>query len=147
IAQPPLYRIKRGNSKERYLKDDRAMEDYLLDTGMQEVSITLHNGKALHGDDLKNLVEQARVMKAAVAALNRKVGQQAIVEQAAISGALAVELTTDPAKAGEAAAYVAKRLDTLLPEGERGWKGEASKKGGMQFSRVRHGVTHRYNLD
>ncbi|MDP9128441.1 MAG: DNA gyrase subunit B, partial [Pseudomonadota bacterium] len=147
IAQPPLYRIKRGNTKERYLKDDRAMEDYLIETGGQEVTVTLHDGKALLGDELRKLIEQARVMKSAIQALNRKVGQQAIVEQAAIAGALAVGLTTDEEQAAQAATYVAKRLDTLLPEGERGWKGAAPKKGSMVFSRVRHGVTHRFTLD
>ncbi len=147
IAQPPLYRIKRGNSKERYLKDDRAMENYLIATGIEEASVTLHDGKTMHGNDLTNLVEQTRVMKSAIQALNRKVGQQAIVEQAAIAGALAVTLTTDAAQAAQAAAYVAKRLDTLLPEGERGWRGEASPKGGMVFSRVRHGVPSRFILD
>ncbi len=147
IAQPPLYRIKRGNNKERYLKDDRAMEDFLIDAALGEVSVTLHDGKPLLGDDLRKLVEQARVMKSAVQALNRKVSQQAIVEQAAIAGALSAELATDSAKAEQAAAYVAKRLDTLLPEGERGWKSEAAKGGGMMFSRMRHGVTHRFTLD
>ena len=147
IAQPPLYRIKRGNSKERYLKDDRAMEDYLTEIGVSETTVTLHGGKVLQGEALRKLVEQARVMKSAIQALNRKVGQQAIVEQAAIAGALAVALTTNADQAAEAAAYVAKRLDTLLPESERGWKGEAAPKGGLRFSRVRHGVTSHFLLD
>ena len=70
-------------------------------------------------------------MKAAIQALNRKVGHQSIVEQAAIAGALAVGLTVDASKAKEAAEYIAKRLDKLLPENERGWKGDATKQGGM----------------
>jgi DNA gyrase subunit B len=147
IAQPPLYRIKRGNSKERYLKDDRAMEDYLTETGVAEATVTLHDGKTLQGDALRKLVEQSRVMKSAIQALNRKVGQQAIVEQAAIAGALAAALTANAEQAAQAAAYVAKRLDTLLPTGERGWTGESDKKGGMLFTRVRHGVTNRFMLD
>ncbi|HEU0118719.1 MAG TPA: DNA gyrase subunit B, partial [Alphaproteobacteria bacterium] len=147
IAQPPLYRIKRGNSKERYMKDDRALENYLIDTAVEETSVTLHDGKVLKGQDLRNLVEQARVMKSAVQALNRKVGQQAIVEQAAIAGALNASLTGNAEQATQAAEYVAKRLDTLLPENDRGWKGEATKRGGMLFTRSRHGVTNRYTLD
>ncbi|MFY9288894.1 MAG: DNA topoisomerase (ATP-hydrolyzing) subunit B [Alphaproteobacteria bacterium] len=147
IAQPPLYRIKRGNSKERYLKDDRAMENYLTEQGVEEATVTLHDGKVLQGPKLRELVEQSRVMKSAIQALNRKVGQQAIVEQAAIAGALNVELTTNIEQAKAAAEYVAKRLDTLLPMGERGWKGEATQKGGMLFTRTRHGVTNRFTLD
>ena len=86
-------------------------------------------------------------MKAAIKALARKVGHQEIVEQAAIAGALSAALTTNVEHATAAAAYIAKRLDTLLPSPERGWKGEATAKGGMIFSRVRHGVTHRFTLD
>jgi DNA gyrase subunit B len=147
IAQPPLYRIKRGNTKERYLKDDRAMENYLTETGVEEAQVTLHDGKVLTGAELRKLVEQSRVMKSAIQALNRKLGQQAIIEQAAIAGAMAPGLVADEAKAAEAATYVAKRLDKLLPEKERGWKGEATKKGGMMFSRTRNGVTSKFTLD
>jgi len=147
IAQPPLYRIKRGNGKERYLKDDRAMENYLTETGVSEVSVTLHGGKILQGPSLRELTEQARVMKSAIQALNRKIGQQAIVEQAAIAGALSIDLATNVEQARQAAEYVAKRLDTLLPAAERGWKGDVAAKGGMIFSRMRHGVTHRFTLD
>jgi DNA gyrase subunit B len=147
IAQPPLYRIKRGSGKERYLKDDRALESYLTETGVEHATVTLHDGKIRQGEELRKLVEQSRVMKTAIQSLNRKVGHQAIVEQAAIAGALNAELTTNTEQAAQAAAYVAKRLDTLLPESERGWKSEILKNGGMYFTRTRHGVTHRFTLD
>ncbi len=147
IAQPPLYRIKRGNSKERYLKDDRALENYLIDTGIEDAIVTLHDGKPLKAEILRKVIEQARITKTAVLALNRKVGNQSVVEQAAIAGALAVGLTVDTSKAQEAAVYVAKRLDTLMPEGERGWKGQSAPNGGMLFTRNRHGVASRFTLD
>ena len=147
IAQPPLYRIKRGNAKERYLKDDRALEQYLLDMGLEDATLTLHDGKVLQGEALRKIVDQARVIKNAIQALNRKVGQPAIVEQAAIAGALAVAITTNPTQAAEAAVYVAKRLDALLPAAERGWKGEANKTGGLLFTRTKRGVTNRFTLD
>jgi DNA gyrase subunit B len=147
IAQPPLYRVKKGNAKERYLKDDRALENDLIAMGIEEASLTLHDGKVLKADALRKIVEPARAMKAAIQALNRKVGHQSIVEQAAIAGALAVGLTVDAGQAQAAAEYVAKRLDKLLPENERGWKGEATKQGGMIFTRLKHGVTSRFTLD
>ena len=147
IAQPPLYRIKRGNSKERYLKDDRAMDNYLIDTGVGEVTVTLHNGKVLQGEALRELAEQTRVMKSAIQALSRKVGQQNVVEQAAIAGALSATLIGNAAQTQQAADYVAKRLDSMLPTKDRGWKSEALAKGGMVLSRMRHGVMHRYTVD
>ena len=147
IAQPPLYRIKRGNTKERYLKDDSALENYLVDTGLESAELTLHDGKKLQGIGCATSSSNARVMKNAIHALNRKVGHQAIVEQAAIAGALGVGLTVDAAKAKEAAAYVAKRLDALLPAGENGWKGEATSNGGLLFTDTKRGVTTRFTID
>ncbi|MDD5585905.1 MAG: DNA topoisomerase (ATP-hydrolyzing) subunit B [Alphaproteobacteria bacterium] len=147
IAQPPLYRIKKGHSKERYLKDDRALENDLIAMGLEGAVVTLHDGTMLQGDSLRAVVEQSRTMKNAIQALNRKVGQQAIVEQAAIAGALGVGLTVDASKAQEAAAYVAKRLDALLPPKERGWTGAAANNGGLMFTRTRRGVTNRFTLD
>ncbi|MER2519232.1 MAG: DNA topoisomerase (ATP-hydrolyzing) subunit B [Bdellovibrionales bacterium] len=150
IAQPPLYRIKKGNAKERYLKDDRAMEAYLTETGTEGAVVTLHDGRVLQGDELRKAIEQARGVKAAVQALNRKVGQQAIVEQAAIAGAMSASfLNASPESLAHMAAQVAQRLDALAPEKERGWQGEAesSRKCGMAFSRTRHGVTSHFALD
>jgi DNA gyrase subunit B len=123
------------------------LENDLITMGIEDAELTLHDGVILRGENLRKLTDQARAMKAAIQALNRKVGHQAIVEQAAIAGALGVGLTVDAGKAKEVAEYVAKRLDKLLPDGERGWKGEATKQGGMIFTRTRRGVTNRFSLD
>ena len=64
IAQPPLFRLKKGNSKEKYLKDERALETDLISMGIEDVELTLHDGAILRGDNLRKLTEQARNMKA-----------------------------------------------------------------------------------
>ena len=151
IAQPPLYRIKKGNSKERYLKNDAAMEGYLTETGVEGVTVTLHDGKVLQGDELRKLAERIRGIKTAIKTLARKVGNQAIVEQAAIAGGLSAGLTGQSAQAAQVAVEIARRLDSTLPIKERGWKGEVvSSQGGasgMLFCRSRHGVISRFTLD
>src|SRR2546429_5628694 len=59
IAQPPLYKVARGKS-EQYLKDERALEDYLIASGLEEAVLRLHSGEHRAGEDLRQLVEQAR---------------------------------------------------------------------------------------
>src|SRR5881394_334455 len=51
IAQPPLYKVTRGKS-EQYLKDERALEDYLIDTGIEDAVLRLFSGEHRAGDDL-----------------------------------------------------------------------------------------------
>ncbi len=147
IAQPPLFRIKKGSSKERYLKDEPALENYLTEIGVEGATLSLHGGQVLMGEELRKVAERARVMKTAILSLAHKVGHQGLVEQAAIAGALASSLASDAGHAAEAAGYIAKRLDALLSQKERGWKGDVLPKGGMVLSRERFGVTHRFLLD
>ncbi len=147
IAQPPLFRIKRGSGKERYLKNERALEDYLLDSGLEEAQLTLHDGTVLQGAELRALAEQYRSVRAAVDTLSVRVSPRALIEQAAIAGAFGMGQTYDDARAAEVAAYVATRLDTVLPESERGWRGEATPGKGLLFTRTRQGVTHRVHMD
>src|SRR5690606_12839934 len=59
IAQPPLYKIKRGSS-EQYLKNERALEDYLIDTGTEDGVLTTRDGVGHSGEDLLQIVRQSR---------------------------------------------------------------------------------------
>jgi DNA gyrase subunit B len=146
IAQPPLYRAKKGNS-ERYLKNDRQLEDYLLDGGLDGALLRLHDGVSIAAEDLRRLVERARMARHSMQPLARKVGSARVIEQAAIAGALNADMLEATAHTADAARYVATRLDLLeLPE-ERGWAGEALSDGGLAFSRRMRGLTERYVID
>src|SRR5919198_1639857 len=68
IAQPPLYKIKRGKS-EQYLKDERALEDYLIDAGLEDAVLKPASGDQRARADLRKLVEQARVIRNVLAGL------------------------------------------------------------------------------
>jgi DNA gyrase subunit B len=84
IAQPPLYRAKRGDSLQ-YLKDDRAMEDYLIASGIKDAVLTLGDGTQIAGEHLRGLVQQAVRARHLMDSLLRKVGNPDIIEQAAIA--------------------------------------------------------------
>ena len=148
IAQPPLYRVKRGSS-ELYLKDDRELEDHLIAAGLEDAVLTLHDGAERSGNDLRAIVDTARDTTALVKALTRRVAQH-IVEQAAIAGALNPPVLTDPEISSDAAAYIAGRLDELSPEIERGWQGEVHDTPGgpaFRFSRTLRDVTESHMID
>ncbi|HLF59297.1 MAG TPA: DNA topoisomerase (ATP-hydrolyzing) subunit B [Alphaproteobacteria bacterium] len=146
IAQPPLYRVKRGKS-ERYLKDDRALEEFLISAAIEDVTLSAHGGPESRGEELRQLIARARLARAALMPLARRVGHAGVVEQAAVAGVLNADILADPARAGGAAAYIAKRLDALAGEHERGWTGLADAKTGLIFSRTLRGVTERHVID
>ncbi|MGZ5998227.1 MAG: DNA topoisomerase (ATP-hydrolyzing) subunit B [Rhizomicrobium sp.] len=145
IAQPPLYKAVRGKS-ERYLKDQGEFDDYVISEGSEGVTFTLHSGETRAGADFDTLVARAR---AAVSALNGfpQHYPRFVLEQAAIAGALNPELLADSAKAQEAAEYIARRLDQLSEEYERGWHGEPTPDGGLKFWREVRGVREAVAID
>jgi DNA gyrase subunit B len=138
IAQPPLYKVVRGKS-EQYLKDERALENYLIATGLEEAVLRLFSGEHRAGEDLRELVEQARTVRNVLSGLHSRYSRQ-VVEQAAIAGVLTPDIFTDPQKAMEAAKYIARRLDALSEETERGWQGEFKEGEGFRFERTVRGV-------
>ena len=87
IAQPPLYRAKRGQS-ETYLKDDKELEDHLTQNGSDGAKLILADGNAMVGTDLIATVEKARDAKALIGVLVRRVGSQIVTEQCAIAGVM-----------------------------------------------------------
>ncbi|MET4698050.1 DNA gyrase subunit B [Constrictibacter sp. MBR-5] len=146
IAQPPLYRVQRGKAV-RYLKDDREMEAYLTETALEGAVLTLQSGQQRAGQDLRDLVDDARRVKLRVKPLADKVGSERVVEQAAIAGALNADRIRDPNQALEVVAQVAQRLDALEEESDRGWIGEVGDEGSFVFTHRVRGVTHRYVIE
>jgi DNA gyrase subunit B len=139
IAQPPLYRAKRGN-EERYLKDDRALEDYLVEKATAGASLRLGD-RLLTGAELQTEVEFHRQAASRIRRLAGQVPAE-LVEQAAVTGAL----TPDADRATAAAQALAARLNALAPENERGWVA-SSGEGGLTLARTVRGVHERHTLD
>ena len=144
IAQPPLYKVKRGQS-EQYLKDERAREDYLIENGTEGAVLQLVTGEQRAGADLRSAVEEARIVRQILAQLHSRYDRK-VVEQAAIAGALALNAASDPDKAQALADDVARRLDALADDMERGWSGRM-EDGGFIFSRELRGVRQAAILD
>jgi DNA gyrase subunit B len=145
IAQPPLYKVARGRS-EQYLKDERALEDYLIRTGIEEAVFKSYSGSERAGADLQKLVEDARTIRNVLHGLHNRYNRR-VVEQAAILGVLRQKIFGDTPKATAAAPYIARRLDVLSDETERGWEGEFTEGKGFQFERTVRGVKEVAILD
>jgi DNA gyrase subunit B len=145
IAQPPLYKVSRGKS-EQYLKDERALEDYLIDTGLEDAVLRLTNGEERAGVDLRKLVEDSRQIRNILSGLHSRYSRQ-VIEQAAILGVLNADIVADPKKAAAAVPYIVARLDALAEETERGWQGEFSEDTGFTFSRTVRGVKEAAAID
>ncbi len=140
IAQPPLYRAKRGND-ERYLKDDAALERFLLDKVLAEARLTYADGRVLMGPEIE---AEAMWLREASFRLRRLTPgiPVALLEQAAIAGAL----TPDLARAQAAAQPLAARLDNVALSAERGWVVMADAAG-ITLGRTVRGVAERYQID
>ena len=144
IAQPPLYKVNRGKS-EQYLKDERALEDYLITTGIEEAVLRLGSGEEIAGADLHKLVEDSRTIRGLLGGLHSRYNRK-VVEQAAIAGVMRAEVTGDPAAGAAAADYIAKRMDALAEETERGWTGTFDEDG-FHFERTVRGVKETAIID
>jgi DNA gyrase subunit B len=137
IAQPPLYKAARGKSHV-YLKDERALEDYLVETALDGAVFKTSDGAERGGSDLRGLIEEARGIRFTLGQLHSRYDRR-VVEQMAIASALHPVSEENEAQANEAAAKVARRLDAISDELERGWEGRVSE-GGFLFSRMVRGV-------
>ncbi len=144
IAQPPLYKVAKGKSS-TYLKDERALEDYLIDGGLDGAVLQLGSGETRSARDLRDILEQARGIRKLIDDLHSRYGRF-VVEQAAIGGAFDADLLQSAERANVVAESVAKRLDTLAEETEQGWEGRFGNDG-FVFKRLVRGVAEVQMLD
>ncbi len=143
IAQPPLYKVARGKS-EVYLKDQSALEDYLIEMGIEGTVLRLPTGEEIAGADLARIVEGARQFKRVLDAFPTHYPRN-ILEQAALAGAF------DPGRADAdlqaVADTVASRLDLVALEYEQGWQGRITQDHGIRLARILRGVEEIRTLD
>jgi DNA gyrase subunit B len=148
IAQPPLFKAAKCKSA-IYLKDERLLDNHLIDSGLENATLRLGDGTVQGRDDLRRTVDIARSVTNLVKplSLSRRVTNQAVIEQAAIAGALNPEIIADAERAKAAADYIARRLDAVSSPLERGWTGEPTPDGGLAFTRLLRGVRERHVID
>ncbi|WP_323040439.1 DNA topoisomerase (ATP-hydrolyzing) subunit B [Gemmobacter sp.] len=141
IAQPPLYKVSRGKS-EVYLKDQAALDDYLISAGTDGAVLRLGSGEEIAGADLGRVIEGARQFRRILDAFPTHY-PRAILEQAAIAGAFDAGQTDLQVVADK----VAARLDAVAVEYERGWQGRITQDHGIRLARVLRGVEEIRTLD
>ena len=146
IAQPPLYKVARGRSHQ-YLKDQRALEDYLIEQGLADAVLVTGSGEERAGRDLREIVDQARQIANGINGLHSRYSRD-VVEQGAIGGVFdpSILQTPDAAKAEAIAVRIAGRLDAIAEEMETGWHGRYGNDG-YAFKREVRGVTEVHTLD
>ncbi len=130
IAQPPLFKISRGRS-EAYLRDEAALEAYLVEAGLDGLVLARHDGEVLAGADLARLVDHARRMKRLLSFVPQRYPHD-LVEAMALAGVLG----PDRADAGGA-----RRLEAWLAASWPGWAVTPAAEGGLHLARTDRGVT------
>jgi DNA gyrase subunit B len=143
IAQPPLYKVSRGKS-EVYLKDQAAMEEYLINQGVEGAMLKQGNGEEISGQDLLRVVDLARQMRRVLEAFPTHYPRH-ILEQAAIAGAFAPGVVD--ADLQGTADKVAERLNLIALEYEKGWQGRITQDHGIRLARILRGVEEVRTLD
>jgi DNA gyrase subunit B len=140
IAQPPLYKVAKGRS-ELYVKDDNALDVYLVEAGLNGVVLETAGG-ARSGKDLASLVEHARRMRSLMAYVPRRY-DGTIIEAMALTGALNPDF--GPADRADA---VAKAAAWMQAQDEASkWSGRVSEEGGYHFERLWRGVTDHHMIE
>jgi DNA gyrase subunit B len=140
IAQPPLYKVARGRS-EVYLKDDAALDEYLVDAGLDGLVLDTDGGQR-SGADLRTLVDHARRVRTLMRYAPKKY-DPALLEALAINGAL------DPVATSAQRSDIISRVAEWLGKGdqEASWSGEVAAEGGYLLKRLWRGVTDAYIIE
>jgi DNA gyrase subunit B len=133
IAQPPLYKVTKNRS-EVYLKDDRELDRYLVDAGLEN-RVLEASGGARGGEDLRSLVEQALRLRNLMAFVPRKY-DYAVIEAMGLTGALAPGLSAaDRTTALERTAAKLQQGDS-----EAQWSARLREDGSVLIERIWRGV-------
>jgi DNA gyrase subunit B len=115
IAQPPLYRVKRGKSQQ-YLLDEAAFEDHLIELGAGDTTLRAVGGPAVTGTPLKQLVKRLTRLDRVLDILERKGRNRHIVTALARHPRMGAEALTDEATLREIVEAAERYLKTAAPD-------------------------------
>ena len=145
IAQPPLYRLKKGNSTV-YKKDDNDLEDYLIEEGLKNTIFENTQQSQVAGEELKQIIYLSKKTKNLVMPLLRRVDNSDIIEHAAIVRALDLRNLKDKNIGQEIAKYLQQRLNLISNISQKNWK-VVHKNNSILFERTIRGFTEKYIID
>ena len=134
IAQPPLYKAKKGNS-ETYLKDDDDLDNYLINSGVDESILTLGSGDSISSNDLLNIIDKSRKFRSLINNLPSRYNSD-LVEAAALSGAFNQSEEIDKSILDD----LSQRLTLKYNDDEAGWDAEYDPSNGLTIKRQIRGV-------
>lgn len=142
IAQPPLYKVKRGKS-ELYLKNDKALEGYLVESVLPESVLTTATGTQHKGNDLDAIIQSCIRFSKLLKPIALRVGSDKVAEQIALVGCLKPAYTLSE----DDLSKLANRLDTLFYDGKSHFKASITDKGGLEVLEMNQGVEERYIVE
>ncbi len=143
IAQPPLYKVSKGKS-EVYLKDDLALQNYLIDMGLEDSTLNIDGGTILAGSDMQRVVSLAKKIKKILENFPSTI-PSFIFEQVAMAGGLSIEFLEKDTINTEN--NISKRLDYISSEYEKGWSCKYTEKGNLEIFRTLRGVKTLYLIE
>ena len=145
IAQPPLYRLKKGNSTV-YKKDDDDLESYLIEEGLKNSIFENTQTSQVAGDQLKNIIYLSKKTKNLVIPLLRRVDNKDIIEHTAIVRGLDLRNLKDINIGKEIAKYLQQRLNLISNLSQKNWL-VSHKDNSLIFERTIRGFTEKYTID
>lgn len=134
IAQPPLYKVKRGSS-EVYLKDNKAMDEFVLNAAIDGSILKTAKGQ-IAGEDLKQLILKIKNFSAIISSLARRISPE-ILQAAALSGAFNANT-----KLSEKSKLIVEKLNSYSESGSSKWNSSAEENK-IVISRTIRGVTEK----
>jgi DNA gyrase subunit B len=145
IAQPPLFGIKRGQSVV-YMKDERALDEYLIGSGVEGVVLHTHDGAQIIAEDLRQIAEQAISLKPLIDGFAKKVESVLIAEQTLLGGAHRLGSLPDAAEVATMAAAIEVRLNAYGHDADTTPWSVKAEDDRMSFTRKVLGVEELYEV-
>jgi DNA gyrase subunit B len=114
IAQPPLYRVRRGK-KDIYLKDQPTLDRFFLEHGVEGLRIRSSKGPPLQGEPLLRIAERLRLFRRALSKIDRRADARIVATVLRASGIGRTELR-ERKRVDAAVPLIRERLERKYPD-------------------------------